>query len=80
MRADAEALLQILHDRRQARDVRGVAGKDVVGDRDAVAGDEKADHDLGPVAAVVAAVAVGERGELSAGRRPGSRSSVDVRS
>jgi hypothetical protein len=34
-----------------------------VGDRDAVTGDEEADHDLGTVASVVAAVAVVARGE-----------------
>ena len=46
--------------RRRARDVRGVAGKDVMGDRDAVGGDEEADDDLRPVDAVIAAVAKGE--------------------
>ena len=35
----------------------------MVGDRDAVTGDEEADHDLGTVASVVAAVAVVARGE-----------------
>jgi hypothetical protein len=49
-----EARLQVVEDVGERRDVGGVAGKDVVGDRDAVAGDEETDHDLGTVRAVIA--------------------------
>jgi hypothetical protein len=63
MRPTPKARLQILHHARQCRDVRGVAGKDVMGNGDAVPGDQQSDHDLGPVGPVIAAVAEGERGE-----------------
>ena len=64
---DAEAGLVVGHHLWQRRRVPGVAGKDVVGDRDPVAGDEQADHDLGAVASLVTAVAVGTGGELLGG-------------
>jgi len=60
---DAEAPLQVLHHARERRDVRRVAREDVVGDGDAVGGDEESDHDLRAVGAVVPAVAEGEGGK-----------------
>jgi hypothetical protein len=56
---DAEAPLEVVEDAGEGGHVGGVAGEDVVGDGDAVAGDEQADDDLGPVAAVVTGVAEG---------------------
>ena len=47
----------------QCRDIGCVAGEHVVGDRDAVGGDEQADHDLRPIGTVVPAVAEGEGGK-----------------
>jgi hypothetical protein len=57
--AHAEAFLEVGYRRLQGGLVLGVAGGDVVGDGDAVAGHEQADHDLGPVTSVVAGVAEG---------------------
>ena len=59
--------LVVGHHLLKRRRVPGVAGKDVVGDRDPVARDEQADHDLGAVIPLVTAVAVGTGGEILGG-------------
>ena len=50
---DAEARLIVRHHLLKRRRVPCVAGKDVVGDRDPVPGDEQADHDLGAIPSLV---------------------------
>ena len=68
---DTEAPLVVGHDDPERGRVAGVAGEHVVGDGDAVAGHEEPDHDLGPITALVPAVAVVARREVlaRAGRR-----------
>jgi len=46
--AHPEAHLEVLHHARKRRTIGGVAGEHMMGDRDAVRGDEQPDHDLGP--------------------------------
>ena len=72
--ADGEAGLQIGQHAGQGGDVGGVAGEDVMGDRDPVGGAQQADHHLRPIGAVIAGVA--ER----LGREPRSRVVVILRS
>ncbi len=69
-----EAGLQVLEHRGQGGDVGGVAGEHVMGDRDAVAGAQQADHHLRPIGAMVPGVA--ER----PGREPVRRARVSLRS
>lgn len=55
--AHTEAVLEVVDDTDECCAVGGVAREDVVGEGDAVGGGDETDHDLGPVLAVVAAVA-----------------------